>query len=198
MKHVPRFAIPLCAVAVALGCQESVRMGTVVRTGLRPGNEDAAPAIPVRPAEGGEVRTLGSIGYPFYVVGFVEAAPSGPCHVDERLRSLADCLTLDSVVIAQVVQPTQQMMLTDDPASKCPISEPRMLMLYDPERLAWEAFGRPDHGTAYLVDRNGYIVATGHTGDMSAILEEADRLQREWQRGYSPVTDSKYLSIYTD
>lgn len=163
------------------GCQPAPRTGTVRLTDqARARNGTIAPTVPVALSDG-SMTTVDKLAGAFYVAAFPRAKL--PCgRIDPRVQGLADDLSMNSVPVFQLLQPVQDCDLTkpsSDPA------EPKQANLYnlaDPDRIGWQAFGKPDDGQVLLVDRHGLIVLETRFDMIDNLLIKAADLARQWEQ----------------
>ncbi len=103
--------------------------------------------------------------FPIAVVAFT--APEG---LDPTMVHLADQLADLPVTVAQFSLPSEHGLEAG------PVGKSGMIVLYDTQRIAWNAYGRPEVGALMLIGENGRILMTGSLRDPSPVLQEARRL----------------------
>ena len=167
--------------AAGCGAPGGVWRGTVLNApaaGRRWGS--VVPRIPLRAADG-EATTLEAVVGPLCIVGFVDAAEPDAWTPRAGLAGLARRMALDHVSVVQIAVPPDG----DLPAGAVGVEdEPpgNLLLLADPGRVAWEAFGRPEPGTLMVVDDDRMIRRTGRLEDPLLVVIKARSLARELER----------------
>jgi len=132
--------------------------------------------------------TLGRVGNPFYVLAFVEVPADDPGFIDPRIEKLARRFKLDSIAVIQISLPAKDRTFSDEQTAKDDrkgASPNNLYRFYDPRRLAWEAFGRQESGTAVLVDRRGIsslIVMVQPLDDPGRFIARVNAMQSDWER----------------
>jgi len=138
------------------------------------------PRIPLRGADG-EATTLEAVGGPLCIVGFVDAAESDAWTPRAGLAGLARRMALDDVPVVQIVvppggePPDGAVSVEDEPPGN-------MVLLADPGRVAWEAFGRPEPGTLMVLDDDRMIRRTGRLAEPLLVIIKARSLARQLER----------------
>ncbi len=175
-------ALLLAYLLLVGGCAE-MRSGTVHsarRAWL--GGERFPSYVTVVDASGREKR-VGKIGGPFYALGFVTAAQGTPA-VDPVLAELARDVGLDDIMVIQLSIPASEKQ-APQPAEVKEVEQPaNLVLLRDPDGLAWRAYGQPEPGTVWVVDRMHMlqvIDARGNIADIEAIRYRLGELQQEWE-----------------
>lgn len=179
---------------VLFGCGENrMRSGVVVSSEPPPllHFREFSPRVFVKNVEqgdGGKSVRLGKIGGPFYVIGFVEPPGDDAGYLNPVLTEMARKLWLDSIPVIQITLPTKI----------CPLDERRrravheniqetkdnFARFFDPNRIAWEAFWRPQPGAVLVVDRCTLIPVIDKRStlaDPRRILDRVEALQQRWE-----------------
>ena len=124
---------------------------------------DYAPKIPIKAAND-TYTTLGTIRRPIAIVVFTEATTIRP-----ELAALAAKYTFRPLTVAQIALPA-------DLANKHPASTHQgghLILIHDNDRIAWNAFKKPDPNTVFLVNDFGRIVAKGNIASMQSVAARA-------------------------
>jgi hypothetical protein len=105
------------------------------------------------------------------------------------VAELAGPWSLDYVTTVQVTLPPADGFAGNLFKTLKPVDE--VIILLDPQRLAWDSFDRPAAGTILLVDRDGYIKAEATLEQPGEVSRQADRIRRrqdrQWQDWFSDV-----------
>lgn len=131
-----------------------------------------APDLTFKAASGKENRLYASLQQ-ISVIAFV--APTSDCDkIDRRLADNTSMFWHLPVLLTQISEPTS----TCAQGAGCRVvsgpGQRDVLALCDSARLAWNAYGRPDPGTVYLVDENNTILEVGTLDNMSSLLYRAE------------------------
>jgi hypothetical protein len=108
--------------------------------------------------------------YPIALVAFTAPQSPGAPGVDPAMADLCDELSSLPVTVAQIALPQDGRTLSTHPRKS------GMIFLYDAQRLAWDAYGRPAEGELMLIGAEGQILKTGSLKDPAPLLLEARRL----------------------
>lgn len=142
---------------VVAGCETPPKVAVAIATPQLTAQSGAyAPTVPIRGTDG-RMTTLQAAANSVYVVAFVPAGDSSGCGIDPRVSKLANKLWADSVSVIQITEPGSTGTLNATGPIPCSPPQNGMLVL-DPDRVAWSAFGSPPLGTVLLIDPNGKIV----------------------------------------
>jgi hypothetical protein len=158
MKYGMKLLTLVCLVAA--GCDNPPKVAVAIATPqLTSQSGTFAPTVPIRGSDG-RITTLQAAANEVYVVAFVPAADSSGCGIDPRVSKLANRLWDDSVSVIQLTEPgsTGSLAVT----GPVPCLPPRNgILVLDPDRIAWSAFGSPPLGTVLLIDPHGEIIGEG-------------------------------------
>jgi hypothetical protein len=112
---------------------------------------------------------------PVALVAFTLPGDSAAFQLDPTMVRLADRLWDLPVTVAQVSLPREG--ATPGTGREAfDLHKSGMMCLYDPDRIAWQAYGQPAPGELFLIDEHGRIVMTGSLTNPQAVLDEARRL----------------------
>ncbi len=183
MKIFIKAFLPWMACVVFLAGCPAPRTGVVVSdTDLSSETSNIAPTIPVQTSQSG-VTTLAKMAGPYYVIAFVTPkSDQALTDVDLELEAFAKHLWLSSTDVVQVTQPPEGQSLPTDPTVLSPPKTENVVLLLDPDRLAWRMFRQPEDGSLYLIDKDGYIKTVGSLANPQEVLENARLLSQEWQQ----------------
>jgi hypothetical protein len=164
------------------GCAE-MRSGTV--HSARPawlGGQRFPPYVTAVDSAGREKR-VGKIGGPFYALGFI-AARAGPPVAHPVLAELARDVGLDDIMVIQLNIPASDE--RDAQSSETTeVEQPaNLVLLSDPDGLAWRAYGQPEPGTVWVVDRMHVLQVIderGNIANIGAVRYRLRELQQEWE-----------------
>lgn len=112
---------------------------------------------------------------PIALVAFTLPGDSAAYQLDPTMVRLADQLWDLPVTVTQVSLPREGTATEMSPETFT-LRKSGMMCLYDPARIAWEAYGRPAPGDLLLIDEHGRIVMTGSLTNPQPVLDEARRL----------------------
>jgi hypothetical protein len=169
-----------------VGCGEPTKAGMVVGNARaadvlptpRADSTDFAADVPIRDPSG-KVTTIRESVDLIYVVSFVDPEGINCCGIDHRLAELADRLHKNYVSVVQISEPTGVCPLDADSVRTCPVPPANLYRFFDPNLLAWEAYGRPEPGTLFLVDANRRIDMVGTLDDVDTLVDRANELAWE-------------------
>lgn len=167
--------------ACLAGCEEPAPLALVVRTdAMTRRTWNIAPTIPLRRPNGTET-TLARAAGPFYLLAFVEMNPESPCAVSPAVQAIARKFEWDDLAVVQISTPPTPCSLGDS-WTRCLPPKDNLILVLDPQRLAWEMFLRPPPGTLLLIDADGYISSRGTLADSRNILFDAFQMREKWER----------------
>jgi len=176
-------------VMAAAGCRaEDNSTGVVIKGRSRRGwlLSSFGSRVTIRRPDG-TTTTLGHVGNPFYVIGFIEVPADDPGFIDPRMQDLARQFEVDSVAVVQISLAAEKQILSDEAieeGNRRPVTPDNLSRFYDPQRLAWEAFGRQESGTILLLDRRGMGALARMKRSLDKprdIILRIHRIQREWE-----------------
>lgn len=113
---------------------------------------------------------------PIALVAFTLREGSAYYQLDPTMVELADRLWDLPVTVAQVSLPQDSGVPGPGRVGVFDLRKSGMMCLYDANRVAWEAYGRPAPGELILIDEHGRIVMVGSLTDPEPVLQEARRL----------------------
>ncbi len=134
-----------------------------------------APDFPITTADGKET-TFGGLRKPIAIVAFVSPRGAQCCWLDPDLVSLAGELRHRKITVAQISEPTGKCPHGAGCVAACNMEDPHLVSLCDADRIAWNAYRRPEPDTVVLVDERGDVVAVGRTTDLKAVTGKAKYL----------------------
>lgn len=171
----------ILACLAGTGCQPVPRTGTVRLTDqARARNCSIAPTVPVVLSDD-SMTTVDKLAGAFYVVAFPTA--KSPCgRIDPRVRELADNLYVNSVPVFQLLQPGPDCDLNRTSDSLPQDETSNLYNLADPNRIGWQAFGKPHENEILLVDPDGLIVLETRFDKIDHLLIKAGNLARQWEQ----------------
>ena len=124
---------------------------------------DYAPKVPIK-TTAGTYTTLAKIRQPITIIAFTEAAAIRP-----ELAALAAKYTSRPLTVAQIALPVD----LADQHPNATHQQGHLIFLYDNDRIAWNAFKKPDPNTVFLVNDFGKIVAKGNAANMRSVIAKA-------------------------
>lgn len=180
----------LAGVFLATGCARPAAPTGVVVSTKPPAllhYSQYAPRVTVMRPDGSEIR-IGHVGGPFFVVGFVEPPAQDAGYFSPALAEMAGKLSLDGTAVIQITVPTELCKLTPQQQAASPMPRENLYRYFDPSKLAWKAYWRPDPGTVMLVDRQNLIPIINKRGKLNdpksvqAMIDHAKQMQRQWNQ----------------
>jgi hypothetical protein len=127
-------------------------------------------------ASDGKRTTLHAIRHPVTILAFVDTAGDACCVVRPEVADLAVEFTRLPLTVVQVSMPRGVCAHSSGQKQKCHLKKSDPVVLCDPNRVAWEGFGRPSSGTLVLLDGRGAIAGISDMGGLRAIARKAERL----------------------
>lgn len=166
------------------GCEEAVNQAVVVSN-----NETDLAAVSSIPVElsDGSMTTISKIGYPFYLVAFVDAPAGNPCYLSPEVQEIARKLWLDSINVVQVTAPSNGKTFAEDVLNLCTPPKQNVVRVFDQDRRTWNLFHRPGPGTLMLVDPNGRIASVGTLSRPDSVLFDTHRMSDNWKQMWERV-----------
>jgi len=176
------------ALAIVSGCAKDNRTGVVIegrsrRAWLLSGG---VSRVTIRRSDETTAR-IAHVGNPFYMIAFIEVPAGAPGFIDPRVEKLARKFEVDSIVVIQISLAAKDSTFSDEQIAEGDRKIPDLLNLsrfYDPRRLAWEGYGRPENGTLLLVDCRGMgsLIRMKRTLDTpDDIVRRVKAMQFEWE-----------------
>lgn len=180
-------AVVAVSLAALAGCSADRPSGGMVTTpregGLGLGS--IAPDIPFTD-EQGRPTSLNAIRQPITIIGFTEAPGEVCCRVDPELIRLASRYIGRPVTVVQVSLPTSQCPHGPGCVEACNVPELHLVTLCDPQRTAWNIYGRPEANTAYLIDDFGRLAVYVPLSSPQPLVAQADQLSASLKRSEQP------------
>lgn len=130
-------------------------------------------------ASDGKRTTLHAVREPVTILVFVDAPGDACCEVRPEVADLAVEFRRLPVTVVQVSMPADTCAHKLGQRQMCHLKRSDPLVLCDPNRVAWEGFGRPSSGTLVLIDSWGVIAGISDMGGLRAISWKAEQLARE-------------------
>jgi hypothetical protein len=130
---------------------------------------------------------------PIAIVAFVAPEGASCCWLDPKIINLANQLWDLPVTVAEFSEPTGQCSHGPRCVEVCNLHKGGVMSLYDAQKLAWKAYGKPPAGTLILIRSDNNIVATGSLSDPDLIVAQAKQLGQK-QKESMPGGDR--LGIY--
>jgi hypothetical protein len=171
-------AIGLFMVSVLFiaGCASDPILGTIQTSG-GVGLGSAAPDIPFITTKG-EQTSLSKVNLNLTIIAFTTPGKEGCGKLKPQLVALAEQLGELPITVVQVAVPTQ----------KCPHGpgfvqaagpESDFIVLCDDEYIAWKAYGKPTHNTAFLIGENNRVESIASLDELSPLTAKARNLGQE-------------------
>lgn len=173
------------------GCGSTYSTGLVVANGQqRQQDGNVAPVIPVQLPNGNDVL-LTNLSGPSHVVAFVQGGETGPYVMSPRLTQLQNDMSASEFTIVQIVLPPINGKLATDALTQCQTPPKGMVLLVDPNRIAWQAFNQPNAEDVRFINHSGYVMATGTFQDYQSILDAATVEQQYYDRQWQEEMDGR-------
>ena len=135
-----------------------------------------APDIPFASADGRET-TFNKIRQPIAIVAFTSVSSETCCSPSPALVNLAHRFKYLPITVAQVHLPTGENPHRQEFIKHYDLHNEGIVTLYDAQRIAWRAFGKPRPNTILLIDDNGKIMSFNKEGDnLKQLAYKAQRL----------------------
>jgi hypothetical protein len=126
----------------------------------------------IRYVSAGRTTSFNWARCPIALLAFTQPSGSVEYQLDPTMVQLADQLWDLPVTVAQLSLPADH----GQDRAAFNLHKSGMMCLYDPDRIAWEAYGRPTPGEVFLIDEYGHIVMAGSLTNPQPVLDEARRL----------------------
>ncbi len=166
--------IPLLAPIILAGCGAEPTAG-VVGWQTHFGAGSFAPDIPFTAADG-QQTSLSKVRRPITVIGFTAPPGEACCWINPDLAHLSNRFEDLPVTIAQVSVPVGLCPHGKGCSEACRLYRSRLISLCDADRIAWNAYGQPEPGSVFLVDRDSKVVVVRKLGDLRDLADKAEEL----------------------
>jgi hypothetical protein len=167
----------LALIGGCFGCSSQPISGVVEeQPALSAGS--SAYDIPFTASDGKRI-TLHAIRQPVTILAFVDTAGDACCVVRPEAADLAVEFMRLPVTVVHVSRQTGVCAHSSGQRQMGPLKKSDPVVLCDPNRVAWEGFGRPSSGTLVLIDRRGIIAGISDMGGLTAFSRKAERLALE-------------------
>lgn len=130
-------------------------------------------------ASDGKRTTLNAVRQPVTILAFVDTPGDMSCAITPEVADLAAEFMRLPVTVVQVSIPISPCPHSPGQRQMCHLKKSNPAVLCDPDRIAWEGFGRPSSGTLVLIDKWGVIAAVSDLRTPRAISRKAERLALE-------------------
>ena len=134
-----------------------------------------APDIPFI-SKDGKQTTFHNVRQPIAFLAFIDPDDGECCSLRPELISLSKQFRVLPITVVQISLPTK----------KCPhgsgcmevgnLDKADMVMLCDPYRIAWRAYGQPKPNTVILVDKNNKLIDIGSFDNLKALVNKAEQM----------------------
>lgn len=134
-----------------------------------------APDIPFTSADG-ERTTFHEVREPIALVAFAGPSAEACCRLRPELLALTERFRILPVTIAQVSVPPSRCPHGASCTAVCNLGATDLVSLCDADRIAWNAYERPNPGTVFLIDENSRVMQIGSVDNLEVLADKAEEL----------------------